>query len=206
MDSRVFPGFTSCGFAAPFLHHNLHPGRSSPHPRSWGTDSTTPSRCSSTSRMHVAACLPGHVRPARKEDFWTLFDLAAKEKMNPLIGSTDNFVVFELPDGSVIACGQVRNGDPGEVSSIVVSRRARRKGVGSKILGKLVELHGAKELNLLTLDRTEKFYTSHGFERCHQDRIPAVMRAEMFLGRFVAATFAPGTELIAMVRPASKAD
>lgn len=142
----------------------------------------------------------GRFRAARPNDSLKIIWLAAREGMNPLIGSMDNFVVFENTDGKVIAGGQVRDGEPGEISTVVVETPFRSHGIGGALVGELVRTHSKRDLCLITLARHAPFYERHGFRICEQDEIPPMMRAEMEIGKIVVSVVEPGMTLIAMTR------
>ncbi len=154
--------------------------------------------CCSTKSTSLTSL--GRFRPARPNDTFKLAWMAIREGMNPLLGSMDNFIVFESTEGKVVAGGQVRAGEPGEISTVVVEAALRQRGIGSALVGELVSANKTRDLCLITLARHAPFYEQHGFRICEEDVLPAVMRVEMQLGKVVVGIVEPGMSLIAMVR------
>lgn len=163
------------------------------------------------------------MRPAKPADVQRIVYLVASEKMNPLIGSADRFIVceadLETPESTkrsqkgtkmVIGCGQVRRGVPAELSSIVVDPRWRGRGIGSLIVSELLREYGENErIVLLTLSTTETFYRRYGFAVINaeeRENLPLSLRVEYWLGTISVGLFAPHADLICMVREAGPWD
>lgn len=148
------------------------------------------------------------IRKAESRDIPRILSLAVREGLNPILGPVDRFLVYEHTapeDGHrVIGCGQVRKGDPAELSTLVVDAAWRGRGIGSTIVGQLVDLYGKEQrIVLLTLSRTKEFYEPHGFVQVKEDdvvKLPLAMRIEFRLGIIVAGIVAPDTQLIFMER------
>lgn len=160
------------------------------------------------------------LRPAEPRDLPRIMYLVASEKMNPLIGSPDRFIVceadLETPESTrhthndvnskktVIGCGQVRRGVPAELSSLVVHPVWRGRGIGSRLVSELVKLYGEnKRIVLLTLSTTETLYQRYGFavmDEHDREMLPLSLRMEYSLGTVSARLFAPHARLICMAR------
>lgn len=143
----------------------------------------------------------GRIRQGKASDAFTMSMLVLSSGMNPLIGDISNFLVFETGEGEVIGGGQIRPGDPGELASLVVKAPWRNRGVGTAIARALVQKEeSSRDLCLLCLTRSLRFYSGLGFAECRAEELPLAIRIEQKVGSVAAGIVAPGNEVIGMIR------
>lgn len=148
-----------------------------------------------------AVAASGRLRVGRPMDYGAMFILVVTEKMNPLLGNMGNFLVYESEEGEVVGGGQVRSGETGEVSNLVVDKEWRGRGIGSALLRALVDKHGAqRDLCLLCLRRGVPFYEREGFVEAGPDKLPAHVKAERSFANNAFRILAPHLECVGMLR------
>ncbi len=90
----------------------------------------------------------------------------------------DHFLIAEDDDVIVGLIGLELLGTVGLLRSLVVEPKARRAGLGGKLVGALesaAEAAGVVELWLLTID-AEKFFGAHGYEIVSREVAPDAIR------------------------------
>lgn len=133
-------------------------------------------------------------RAAAAEDMPAIRWMVLSEFMNPLSLARERFVVAEGGGGGrqgLLGVGQVKEwpGEPPlrELRSLVVKREHRGRGVGTRLLRHLLaRFEGQGPIYILTISRSIPFYQRAGFKEVTGERVPQQLRAELFLGGFVA--------------------
>eukprot|EP00471_Norrisiella_sphaerica_P003682 CAMPEP_0184489936 /NCGR_PEP_ID=MMETSP0113_2-20130426/16690_1 /TAXON_ID=91329 /ORGANISM="Norrisiella sphaerica, Strain BC52" /LENGTH=150 /DNA_ID=CAMNT_0026873607 /DNA_START=350 /DNA_END=802 /DNA_ORIENTATION=- len=116
------------------------------------------------------------------------------ERMNPLIPDPSRFLIAVTERNEKIACGQIRPVEDSkyELASLFVEPAYRQKGIGSQTVEKLMTRHqstesAGKDVYLLTLNRTHRFYEKLGFRIIEVNLAPSMMQAEYSIGKQIAA-------------------
>lgn len=154
-------------------------------------------------RIRVAHVVRADLRTRRatQEDYKAVWSLIASEKLNPLIGDINNFVVCEDDSIGVIACAQVRGN---ELSSVVVRREFRNRGIGARVVRDAMG-EATGDLYLVTASSRLKWYEQFGFVPVKSHALPASMRLERLVGSLVIAALEPGHTCVGMYRAGSTA-
>ena len=133
-----------------------------------------------------------------------------RELMNPLAINPECFIVAtDSATSERIGFGQIRalGNSQWELASIYVVTGCRGAGIGTQLCERLIDEHQAAgrrlgELHLLTLEKTEPFYTSLGFRKCVGSAIPSAMAFEVAAGTALCSLL--GEKLICMRHAAEK--
>jgi amino-acid N-acetyltransferase len=129
----------------------------------------------------IATC---RVRPARPSDVGGIARLVGEHvRRGDLLPRTPEDIQASLPDwaialeaGRVIACGSlVAYGQQlAEVRSVAVDDVAKGRGVGTRIVGALVDMGRARKIDaLFTLTRAVPFFARCGFQVTGREQFPA---------------------------------
>lgn len=151
------------------------------------------------------------LRSARESDIAPLFSIIdAYAKRGLLLPRTEeslrarlaDFIVAEV-DGEVVGCGALTALSPGvgEVRTLAVREDQAGKGIGHKLVERLLEIAGERDFaEVLSLTRRVSFFAGLGFE---------VTKRERFLDKLAAdckaCPFNDNCDETAMVRPPLRA-
>lgn len=128
-----------------------------------------------STRIQLRSARPGDVR-----DMGRLIDLYAEQELllprtaSDLLRHLDQFVVAE-EDGKVLALGSLLPMAPGlaEVRTLAVDPAAQGRGLGRRIVAKLVDMGIQKGFaRIFCLTREPEFFASCGFETVSMDLFP----------------------------------
>lgn len=144
------------------------------------------------------------LRPAAPEDRGTICRLVVSANLYPLNLDWRRFAVAEN-GGGILGVGQIRVHNDGsrELASVVVRKPYRRRGIGSELVGRLLEGR-RNQVFLCCREDLEPFYARFGFHRVPPETLPDSLgylyRVEA-LGSLVLSVFRPDEpDLIAMAR------
>eukprot|EP00808_Paulinella_micropora_P008905 g56663.t1 len=117
------------------------------------------------------------LRRAVIEDRWTIRKLVLSAMLDPTQIKWNQFWLVELPDVGVVACGQLREFDGAqELSSLVVSKPYRGRGLGKAIAEQLIRT-ASQPLYLECLGKQlEEFYAQLGFVPVTLAELPPAMQ------------------------------
>jgi amino-acid N-acetyltransferase len=103
------------------------------------------------------------LRPATKEDIWTIRFLVLSAKLDPTQLRYSQFWLIEC-EGKIVACGQLREfAGAQELGSLVVAKNWRDRGFGTYLTQHLIK-QATQPLYLECLgERLVQFYTRLGF-------------------------------------------
>jgi pimeloyl-ACP methyl ester carboxylesterase/GNAT superfamily N-acetyltransferase len=147
---------------------------------------------------------PGGVlrlRQARAADARAVRDLVRRVRINPTGLDWRRFLVAEGPDGTILACGQIKPHGDGtrELASVAVAEDWRGRGMAREIVQRLQRQAGPP-LWLTCREGLEPMYARFGFRRVHDRRAmtPYFRRLDR-LARLVLGLLRPGEGLAIMV-------
>lgn len=117
------------------------------------------------------------VRPAQSSDFPAIRELIRRVGINPLGLDWRRFVVAVDENGGLAGCGQVKYhfGGTREMASIAVLPELQGQGIGSLIVGRLLELHHPP-LYLTCVASRSSFYRQFGFRVLDLSEMPRYFR------------------------------
>jgi len=113
------------------------------------------------------------LRPAVQADFPAIRMLIHAVHINPMGLDWRHFLVAVIPEGTLLACGQIKPHTDGsrELASIAVQMTARGQGLARAIIEALLAREKQRPLYLMCRARLEPLYIKFGFR--------AIKRAEM---------------------------
>lgn len=136
-------------------------------------------------------------RKSKKED-----ELAILDILNSVSGDArdidfEDFLVAE--DGNkIIGCIRIKNiGGCFELASLAVSPEYRKKGIGSKLVRKIISDSVERPLYLLCSAENESFYQKFGFQRTDIENLPEALKDDY--GNITSLPFAKNIKVVAMV-------
>lgn len=138
-------------------------------------------RAAITGRYSVTSLSMPVLRQATPQDWSAVQDLllASGLPVDDLgADKLDGFLIAEHDNNTVGLIGLEIYGTVGLLRSLVVEKRARRTGLGGKLVGSLesaAETAGIAELWLLTID-AEQFFQRHNFEIVERTAAPDEIR------------------------------
>ncbi|NPV76698.1 MAG: GNAT family N-acetyltransferase [Anaerolineae bacterium] len=117
------------------------------------------------------------IRPARKQEAWTIRTLIWRVHINPLGLAWQRFLVAVDPAGRVIGCGQIKPhaGGVRELASLAVAPDSQGQGIGKALVAGLLR-NQEPPLFLMTHKRRESYYRQFGFYSIPVDQMPADFR------------------------------
>ncbi len=139
-------------------------------------------------------------RSAINSDSAPIRSLVVRSGINPRGLDWRRFLVATDPEGQIVACGQVKpHGDGSrELASIAVRPGARRRGVGSEMVRRLMDGSGPP-LWLMCRSGLVGFYARLGFsEAVEADRMPTFFRRVHRLARLADPLFPEDNRLAIM--------
>jgi len=136
------------------------------------------------------------IRPALASDASRIRALIRLVHINPTGLSWRRFKVAVLPDGELVACGQVKPHPGGilELASIAVHPGYRGQGLGRAIIEALLA-GGDNPLYLICRDSLAPLYNKFNFHSVTGEQLPPIFKRWLDLGR----RFLP-VELVVMRR------
>lgn len=138
--------------------------------------------------MTQSTQLPGacELRPARREDAWTIRRLVIGALLDPSQLRWQQFWVIECR-GKVIACAQLRTfADAQELGSLVVAKDWHNRGLGTFLSQHLIQ-QANQPLYLECLgDRLANFYQRLGFVPTSWEDLPQSLQRKFGTSRVVA--------------------
>lgn len=147
------------------------------------------------------------LRPAREQDSDRIHQLVRAEKLNPTGLDWTRFLVAEDRQGRVVGCGQIKPHRDGtlEMASIVVEEELRGKGLGRRIIERLIDgIH--QPLWLMCRSSLVPLYEQFEFEEVDADaEQPAYFRRVRRLASVYHFLKGTGEYLAVMCRPAQTA-
>ena len=142
-------------------------------------------------------------REGTADDQFAIATAVLREAMNPLFLQPERFLLA-CDETRTLGFGQLRplSGAEGwELASLVVAPDARKRGIGSELVRRLLSRVEGEAVWLLTLESTRGFYEPLGFSVAGEGATPPLLRAERAVGSVVAGAVA-GQELVCMCRGA----
>ncbi|WP_201262637.1 GNAT family N-acetyltransferase [Gloeocapsopsis dulcis] len=126
------------------------------------------------------------LRPARKDDIWTLRKLVLSAKLDPTQLHWAQFWVIECHQ-KIVACGQLRSFKTAqELGSLVVSPAWRDRGLGSYLVKYLI----AQATQPLYLEcvgsRLAEYYTRFGFVPISWQALPQSLKLKFGISQLAA--------------------
>lgn len=126
------------------------------------------------------------LRPARREDTWTIRRLVMGALLDPTQLRWQQFWVIECR-GKVVACAQLRSfPEAQELGSLVVAKDWRNRGLGTVLSQHLIQ-QANQPLYLECLgDRLANFYQRLGFVPTAWQNLPRSLQRKFGTSKFVA--------------------
>jgi N-acetylglutamate synthase-like GNAT family acetyltransferase len=148
--------------------------------------------------------IPFTLRPARPGDDSAIHVLIHAVGINPTGLDWRRFIVAVLPDGRIIACGQVKPHRDGshELASIAVVLEWRGRGAARTIIERLIAEHPG-QLHLTCRASLGSFYERFGFVVADETHLPAYFRRLGFLARLIRGLGIVDEGLLIMERSSS---
>ena len=142
------------------------------------------------------------LRPATQSDQREIRKLIRQVRINPTGLDWQHFVVAVSPVGELIGCGQVKIHHDGsrELASIAVIPDYRHEGIGSTIIGHLINIH-PRPLYLTCRSNLEPFYQQFKFQTIRESEMPPYFRRVNRLGSFLLTLVRSKDRLIVMQLP-----
>lgn len=103
-------------------------------------------------------------RPATADDSSAIHDLIHLVRINPMALDWNRFIIASAPDGTLIACGQIKPHSEGtlELASIAVHPDWRGQGLAREIIKRLLA-ETPRPIYLTCRSDLEPFYIKFGF-------------------------------------------
>lgn len=101
----------------------------------------------------------------------------------------EQFVIAEGVNGEVLGIGQVEDKESGaykKIRTLVVDRKARRRGIATSIVDELLGETSEADVFLTTVEQSKAFFESIGFEEVGLSDMPMDMRLEVAAGTLMA--------------------
>ncbi len=135
---------------------------------------------------------------ASREDRISIINLLKSSSGDKSSFDINEFYVAK-DEHKLIGCVRIKifEGDCLELSSLAVETRYRHRGIGSKLVGKILVQESSRPIFLLTSPDKESFYKKFGFVIIAPQRLPDVFKREY--DRVSDLPFAKNLEIIAMV-------
>jgi amino-acid N-acetyltransferase len=117
------------------------------------------------------------LRPAAAADDAAIRRLIREGEINPMGLDWQRFTIAEAPDGTVVACGQIKPHQDGshELASIAVTAAWRGRGLARAIIESLLAAHPGV-LYLMCESSLEPLYEKFGFARLDEAEYPRYFR------------------------------
>ncbi len=139
------------------------------------------------------------LRPASESDFSAIRALVRASHINPTGLKWARFVIAELPDGKLIACGQIKPHSDGsvEIASIAVQPDYRKQGIARAIIENLMS-DAPRPLHLICRFELGVLYEKFGFYPVQAEGMPRYFRRLLRLASLVELLSRGGTSLLVM--------
>ena len=139
------------------------------------------------------------LRPAREADLSAIRVLVRSTKINPTGLKWPRFIVAEISDGNMIACGQLKPHIDGstEIASIAVQPKYRKRGIARAIIEELMQ-NAPRPLYLMCRSELGPLYEKFGFYALQANEMPPYFRRISKLASLVDLLAREGTSLLVM--------
>jgi len=125
-------------------------------------------------------------RPATEQDSSAIHDLIRLVRINPMSLDWKRFILASSPDGSLVACGQIKPHSDGtlELASIAVHPDWRGRGLAREVIQRLLA-DSPRPIHLTCRSILEPFYNKFGFRSLAKDELPPYFRRIQRLANLV---------------------